>query len=77
MTGIRDRAGSPTSMSFATNERHETQEDWVRGLRAYLLVIAIGNLVWEILHLPLYKIWNTGTVGEKLSPSCTAQEATC
>src|SRR5260370_38195466 len=66
MTGMRDRADSPRSMSSATNERHEMPEDWVRGLRTYLLVIAIGNLVWETLHLPLYQIWNTGTVGEKL-----------
>lgn len=38
--------------------------DWLRGLRAYLAVIAVGNLVWETLHLPLYTIWWTGTVRE-------------
>jgi len=38
--------------------------DWLRGLRAYLAVTAAGNLVWEALHLPLYTIWRTGTLGE-------------
>jgi hypothetical protein len=33
-------------------------------LRAYLAVIAVGNLAWEALQLPLYTIWRTGTVGE-------------
>lgn len=31
------------------------------GLRRYLLVIAAGNLLWEIAHLPLYTLWKTGT----------------
>jgi hypothetical protein len=38
--------------------------DWLRSLRAYLAVIAAGNLAWEALHLPLYTIWRTGTPGE-------------
>ena len=38
--------------------------DWLRGLRGYLAVIAVGDLVWETLHLPLYTIWWTGTVRE-------------
>lgn len=38
--------------------------DWLRGLRAYLAVIAAGNFIWETLHLPLYTIWWTGTLGE-------------
>jgi hypothetical protein len=28
-------------------------------------VILLGNLAWEILHLPLYTIWTTGTLGER------------
>jgi len=35
--------------------------DWLRGLKAYLGVTAVANLVWEALHLPLYTIWTTGT----------------
>lgn len=34
-------------------------------LRQYIGVIAIGNLVWEFLQLPLYTIWKTGTLGEQ------------
>src|SRR6266849_6660654 len=53
-------------MSSAANERRDVSEDWVRGLRTYVLVIAVGNLIWETFHLPLYEIWNTGTAGENL-----------
>src|SRR5260370_35951592 len=53
-------------MSHATRERHCMREGWVRGSRIYLLVIAFGNLIWESLHLPLYTIWNTATLREKL-----------
>lgn len=37
---------------------------WLSVLGSYVSTIAIGNLVWEILHLPLYTIWRTGSVGE-------------
>lgn len=40
--------------------------DWVRGLRAYLAVTLGANLVWEAAHLPLYTLWQTGTLGEKV-----------
>lgn len=39
--------------------------DWVGALRAYVGVVAVGNLAWETLHLPLYTIWRNGTVGEQ------------
>lgn len=38
---------------------------WLRGLRSYLGMIAVGNLLWEGLQLPLYTIWRTGTVREQ------------
>jgi hypothetical protein len=38
----------------------------LRALRTYLGVIVVGNLAWEFLHLPLYTIWTTGTLGEKV-----------
>lgn len=38
---------------------------WLRGLRIYLAVILAGNLIWEILHLPLYTIWQTGSLREQ------------
>jgi hypothetical protein len=39
--------------------------NWLAALRAYLGVTAIANLLWEMLHLPLYGIWTTGSVGQK------------
>jgi hypothetical protein len=38
---------------------------WASALRVYLGAMAIGNLAWEILHLPLYTIWTSGTAGER------------
>ncbi len=38
--------------------------DWLRALRKYLLLSAVGHLLWEILHTPLYTIWDEGTWGE-------------
>src|SRR6266481_3459950 len=41
------------------------QTDWLRALRVYLGVIAVGNLAWEGVQLPLYTIWTAGTAGEQ------------
>jgi hypothetical protein len=38
---------------------------WLLGLRVYLGVVLVGNLVWEVLHLPLYSIWTAGTLREQ------------
>lgn len=40
------------------------QDLWLPTLRRFLLFVAGANLVWETLHLPLYTIWQQGTVGE-------------
>jgi hypothetical protein len=40
--------------------------NWLTALRAYLATVAGADLVWETLHLPLYTLWRTGTVGEKI-----------
>ncbi len=47
---------------------------WLQGLRRYLAVTAIANLIWETLHLPLYTIWNDGTLRDKMFAvlHCTA-----
>jgi hypothetical protein len=37
---------------------------WLDTLRRYLIVIAVANLVWECLHLPLYTIWREGSLYE-------------
>jgi hypothetical protein len=38
---------------------------WLRGMRSYLGVILVGNALWEALHLPLYTIWQTGSLREQ------------
>lgn len=38
--------------------------DWLRALRRYVGFVALANLVWEFAHMPLYTIWETGTVSE-------------
>ena len=42
------------------------QTDWLRAVRVYFSAIALGNLAWEGLQLPLYTIWTTGTAGEQV-----------
>jgi hypothetical protein len=48
--------------------------DWLRALRRYLAVSALGNSVWEFAHLPLYTVWSQGTPRDKLVAvwHCTA-----
>ena len=43
-----------------------TKSDWrlVQFAFAYILIIAAGNLIWEIAHAPLYTIWVDGTRAE-------------
>jgi hypothetical protein len=38
---------------------------WLRALRVYLGVTLAGHALWEVLHLPLYTIWTTGTPREQ------------
>lgn len=35
-----------------------------RAVLRYLMVMAAGNLVWEIAHVPVYTIWLRGTARE-------------
>lgn len=37
---------------------------WINGGIHYLSAIAILNLGWEFLHMPLYTIWETGSASE-------------
>ncbi len=39
--------------------------NWLAALRRYLGVSLAGHFIWEILHLPLYTLWTTGTFGQK------------
>jgi hypothetical protein len=45
-----------------TGQKH--QRSWVTAYRRYLVASALGHAVWEVLQLPLYTIWSTGTPGE-------------
>jgi hypothetical protein len=47
---------------------------WLAVLRRYLGASAIGHLVWEVAQLPLYTIWSTGTLPQKVIAiaHCTA-----
>jgi hypothetical protein len=36
-----------------------------RSLRSYLGFSLIGHLIWEIVQLPLYTLWTTGSVQQK------------
>lgn len=35
--------------------------DWLQALKVYVAVVALANLIWETLQLPLYTIWSIGT----------------
>lgn len=37
---------------------------WLTALRRYAGAMALGNLAWEIAHMPLYTLWESGTPGE-------------
>ena len=41
-----------------------TSTDWLQTLRQYLVIETIMHLAWEVVQLPLYAIWSTGTVRE-------------
>lgn len=38
---------------------------WMVAAQQYLLFSLLGHAAWEILQLPLYTIWTTGTLGEQ------------
>jgi hypothetical protein len=35
---------------------------WLSGLRTYLISAGVAHLMWETLQLPLYTIWDQGTL---------------
>ncbi len=39
--------------------------DWTRTLRRYLAASALLHLSWEVVQLPLYSVWSTGTVKQQ------------
>ena len=41
------------------------QPAWLPALATYLAVIGGLNLLWEVLQLPLFTIWTTGSLAER------------
>lgn len=39
--------------------------DWPQTLRRYLGVSIVAHLIWEVLQLPLYTVWTTGTLTQQ------------
>lgn len=56
-------AGWATSKT-PIKERKPKRMSWLSSLRRYLLVTAVGNLTWEFAQMPLYTLWETGTLNE-------------
>ena len=50
------------------------QANWWLTLRRYFTVTMAGNLAWELVQLPLYTLWQTGSMREKMIAilHCTA-----
>jgi hypothetical protein len=42
------------------------QPGWIGAARRYIAASAVAHLVWEIIQLPLYTLWKTGTKGEQI-----------
>lgn len=67
LTGIKDVRQLPSPPTPPIEFLHvAAMSNWPRALRVYLGTIALGDLAWETAHLPLYTIWLTGTLGEKV-----------
>ena len=47
-------------MNHVTTE-NDIFSSYIKFARHYLLAIAILNLIWEALHMPLYEVWYQGT----------------
>lgn len=46
--------------------RQQSPPDWPTALRRYLGASAAAHLGWEVLQLPLYTLWTTGTPQQKM-----------
>lgn len=51
-------------MVAETSVPRTDRAEWLFVLRRYVLYSAIGHLVWETAHIPLYTIWTEGSWNE-------------
>jgi hypothetical protein len=42
-------------------DRVQVRRSWLTTLRRYLFAMAIANLAWEFVQMPLFTLWRTGT----------------
>ena len=45
------------------HENHNYKAVWLRFMRGYITLIAIFNIFWEMMQMPLYTMWNNDTWG--------------
>jgi hypothetical protein len=46
-----------------TDQSHSA--DWLQAVRRYLATSLVAHLGWEILQLPFYTLWSTGTLRQQ------------
>lgn len=51
-------------MTANTNVYHLPEASWLSVIRRYIVYSAIGHLLWESAHIPLYTIWVDGSWSE-------------
>ena len=54
----------PTPFHDWRDHARSVNANWLSVLRRYLVFVAVANLVWEVLQLPLYTIWSEATERE-------------
>jgi hypothetical protein len=47
-----------------TTAETTTHPYWLAAIRRYLVVSAIGHLLWEVAQLPLYTLWHSASPGQ-------------
>jgi len=40
------------------------RDGWLTVSRRYVIAMALGNLAWEFVHMPLYTLWDSGSLHE-------------
>ncbi|WP_370373141.1 hypothetical protein [Henriciella pelagia] len=51
-------------MTANTNGLQLAEASWLSAIRRYFIYSAIGHLLWESAHIPLYTIWVEGSWSE-------------